>query len=393
VSVRDVVGAFVPHGHFRIEGRAGGALEGLTFVAKDLYDVAGHRTGAGNPTWLATHPIPVRHAPLVERLLDAGATLVGKAITDELAYSINGDNVHYGTPINVNAPGRVPGGSSSGSAAAAAARLCDFALGTDTGGSIRVPASFCGVWGLRPTHGLLPAAGVVPLSPSFDTFGWLASDGDVFARVASALLPDAPAPCDALVFEDAWALADPEVQPLLELVATAVARLVGMPRRIAIGDPDLEAWRRTYMSVSAREAWDAHGAWIESERPVFGPAIAQRFALAKGVGDADFAAASRERERIARSVRDALGAGGVAILPSAAGPAPRLDAAPADVDAFRMRTLRITCIAGLARLPQVSIPLRTAAGLPFGVSLLGAPRSDRALISLARQVLERSGVA
>jgi amidase len=358
-------------------------------VAKDLYDVAGHPTGAGNPTWLATHAIPDRHASLVGRLLDAGATLVGKVITDELAYSMNGDNVHYGTPVNVNAPGRVPGGSSSGSSAAVAARLCDFAIGTDTGGSIRIPASFCGVWGLRPTHGLLPGAGVVPLSPSFDTFGWLASDAGVFERVASALLPEAQAPHDAFVFEDAWALADSEAQPLLESVAAAMANVVGMPRRVVIGDPDLDAWRKTYMTVAAREAWDAHGAWIESAHPKFGPAIAQRFTLAKGVSDADFAQASGERERIARRVRDVLGTGGVAILPSAAGPAPLLDAAPAEVDAFRMRTLRITCIAGLARLPQVSIPLRTASGLPFGVSLLGTPRSDRALISLARQVFER----
>src|SRR5204863_4460284 len=164
---------------------------------------------------------PTRNATLVDRCLAAGATLVGKVVTDELAYSMNGDNVHYGTPVNVNAPGRVPGGSSSGSAAAAAAHLCDFALGTDTGGSIRVPASFCGVWGLRPTHGLLPAGGVVPLSPSFDTFGWLASDGGVFERVAWTLLPEASAPRTAFLFEDAWALADPEAQPLLQSVAAA----------------------------------------------------------------------------------------------------------------------------------------------------------------------------
>jgi amidase len=386
MNTHDAVGAFVPHGHFRIEGTRTGPLAGLTFVAKDLYDVAGHPTGAGNPTWLATHPVPGRHAALVARVLEAGATLVGKVITDELAYSINGDNVHYGTPANVNAPGRVPGGSSSGSAAAAAARLCDFALGTDTGGSIRVPASFCGVWGLRPTHGLLPGEGVVPLSPSFDTFGWLAADGDVFERVASVLLPQAAAPRDAFILEDAWALADPQAQPLLESVASAVSRLVGTPRRMAISDSGLDAWRKTYITVSAREAWNAHGDWIESAHPAFGPAIAARFAYAKSVGDADFAAANQERERIAERVRAAIGDGGVAILPSAAGPAPLLDAAPKDVDAFRMRTLSITCIAGLARLPQVSIPLRSASGLPIGVSLLGAPGSDRALVALARKL-------
>jgi amidase len=392
VSARDSAGAFVPDGQFRVDATASGPLSGLTFVAKDLYDVAGHPTGAGNPTWLATHAVPDRHAPLVARCLGAGATLVGKVITDELAYSINGDNVHYGTPVNVNAPGRVPGGSSSGSAAAAAARLCDFALGTDTGGSIRVPSSFCGVWGLRTTHGLLPAEGVVPLSPSYDTFGWLAAEGEIFERVGAALLPAIESAWDRLfIFDDAWALADEESQPLLTAVAEAAARIVGAARHVAIGDPDLEAWRKTYMTVSAHEAWQAHGAWIEARKPVFGPAIAKRFAYAKGVTAADAASGRAERERIATRVREMLGPRGVAVLPSAAGPAPRLDAQPADVDAFRMRTLRITCIAGHSRLPQVNIPLAGASGLPVGVSLLGAPGSDRALIGLARAVARNAG--
>jgi len=367
----DTVGAFVPHGHFTIEGASGGALAGLTFLAKDLYDVAGHPTGAGNPTWLATHAVPHRHSAMVERVLAAGATLVGKTITDELAYSTNGDNFHYGTPVNLNAPGRVPGGSSSGSGAAAAARLADFALGTDTGGSVRIPASYCGVWGLRPTHGLLSAAGVVPLAPSYDSCGWLAADGDVFERVGAALLPSAPITWKrALLLEDAWALADAEVQPLLARVAEAVGRIVAPSRRVAIGDTDLESWRKVYLTVSAHEAWKEHGAWIESAKPVFGTAIAQRFAYAKTVSDADFEAASRERERISALVRSTLGTEAVAILPSAAGPAPRIDATPADVDAFRLRLLRITSIAGHARLPQVSIPMRGASGLPLGVSLM-----------------------
>jgi len=391
VGAHDPVGAFVPHGHFRVEGARLGPLSGLTFLAKDLYDVAGHPTGAGNPTWLATHPVPAKHAAMVERLLAAGATLVGKTITDELAYSTHGDNVHYGTPVNVNAPGRVPGGSSSGSGAAAAARLADFALGTDTGGSVRIPASYCGVWGIRPTHGLVPDAGVVNLAPSYDTCGWLAAEAAPFERVASVLLPAAPAFTQAFILEDAWALADAEAQPLLASVAAAVARLVAPPRRITICDSDLESWRKTYLGVSAYEAWKVHGAWIDSAKPVFGPPIAQRFAYAKTVSDADFAAATRERERIATHVQAVIGSGGVAILPSAAGPAPRIDASPAEVDAFRMRLLRITSIAGHARLPQVSIPLRGASGLPLGVSLLGPANSDRALVALAVEVAASLG--
>jgi amidase len=387
VSEHDSVGALVPHGRFHVEPVARGPLSGLTFVAKDLYDVAGHPTGAGNPTWLATHPLPTQNAALVERCLAAGATLMGKVITDELAYSLNGDNMHYGTPLNVNAPDRVPGGSSSGSAAAAAAGLCDFALGTDTGGSIRVPASFCGVWGIRPTHGLLPGDGVVPLSPSFDTFGWLAHDGETFERVGAALLPPVTLAFDrVLIFEDVWALADVELQPVLESVARVLERLLAVPRRVVAGDPDLETWRASYVTLSAYEAWRAHGAWIESAKPTLASAIAQRFAFAKKVSKQAGADAAALRESVAARMTGLLGSTGVAILPTTPGYAPLLNAPPAAVDSFRARTLRMTSIAGMARLPQVNIPFRGATGLPLGVSLLGPGGSDRALIALARAV-------
>jgi len=208
--ITDTVGAWVPHGRFVVEGQPTGPLAGLRFAAKDLFDVAGHTTGAGNPSWLATHPVATRHSDVVAQLLDAGATLMGKVLTDELAYSLHGDNLHYGTPLNARYPERVTGGSSSGSAAAVTAGLVDFALGTDTGGSTRVPASYCGLWGLRTTHGLVSARGLVPLHPSFDTATWLAADGEVFERVGAVLLPASDyTPRRLLVAQDAWELADP----------------------------------------------------------------------------------------------------------------------------------------------------------------------------------------
>src|SRR6184192_3709066 len=182
-SGSDDIGAFVPGERFRITGRAGGPLAGLTFAAKDLFDVAGHPTGGGNPDWARSNPIPTRHDWAVQRLLDAGATLIGKTITDEVSLGIVGENAFYGTPINPRAPDRVPGGSSSGSAAAVAAGLCDTALGTDTGGSVRVPASFCGLYGIRPTHGRIDMSGVMPMAPSFDVPGWFANGPGVFRRV------------------------------------------------------------------------------------------------------------------------------------------------------------------------------------------------------------------
>ena len=177
----DDINAFVPGPRVHIDGRAGGPLSGLTFAAKDLFDVAGHPTGGGNPDWAKYNPIPTRHSWAVQRLLDAGATLVGKTITDEVSLGIVGENAFYGTPVNVRAPGRVPGGSSSGSAAAVAAGLCDTAIGTDTGGSVRVPSSFCGLYGIRPTHGRIDVSGMLPQAPSSDTTGWFARDAATFA--------------------------------------------------------------------------------------------------------------------------------------------------------------------------------------------------------------------
>ncbi|MEY8879705.1 MAG: amidase family protein, partial [Leptothrix sp. (in: b-proteobacteria)] len=208
--IDDTVGAWVPHGRFVLPGAPSGPLAGLRFAAKDLFDVAGQTTGAGNPTWLATHAPATRHAALVSQLLDAGASLAGKVLTDELAYSLHGDNAHHGAPINAASPERVTGGSSSGSAAAVAARLVDFALATDTGGSTRVPASYCGLWGLRTTHDLLPRDGLVALSRGFDTPNWLAHDAEVFERVGAVLLPPVALPSDRApttftVWTDAWA--------------------------------------------------------------------------------------------------------------------------------------------------------------------------------------------
>ncbi|WP_253206682.1 amidase [Verticiella alkaliphila] len=386
--IDDTVGAWVPHGRFVLPGAPQGPLAGLTFAVKDVYDVAGHPTGAGNPAWLATHAVPTRSSPLVDTLREAGATLAGKVLTDELAYSIHGDNVHYGTPINAAAPGRVTGGSSSGSAAAVAARLVDFALGTDTGGSTRVPASYCGLWGLRTTHGSLSQAGLVPLHPSFDTPTWLALDAGTFQQVADVLSPPTDfVPTQAVIVADAAAQADPVFAAPLAAVADAVTKVLGCPVRSApVANDDLDTWRQTYVTASAFEGWETHGDWIAGHEPGFAAPIAARWAAASAV-PADAAAAARTRAAAIRThVRTWLGADGVAILPSAASLAPARDMDPAAVDAVRIRTLRMTCIAGLAGLPQVSLPLRDADGVPLGISLIGPAGSDRALIALAVRV-------
>jgi amidase len=388
--IDDTVNAWVPHGRFTVAPTASGPLDGLRFAVKDIFDVAGHPTGAGNPAWLATNPVPVRSSPLVDTLLAAGATLVGKVMTDEIAYSINGDNVHYGTPHNASAPGRVPGGSSSGSAAAVAARLCDFALASDTGGSTRVPASYCGLWGLRTTHGVLSREGMVPLHPSFDTATWLAHDAATFGRVAAVLLPPSTHRLRRVLHPEAvCALADPEFAAPLAQVLAAATRVLGAaaePVTVTRGDETLDHWRDAYATAGGHEAWQVHGGWITARQPVFSPAIAARWTSAAGIGDEAARRAWGRVHDIRAHVRSLFGDDAIAVMPSAAGVAPALDAGGSAVDALRMRTLQITCVAGIGGLCQVSIPFTRPDGLPLGISLVGPAGSDAELVKLAIQI-------
>ena len=383
----DPVGASVPHGKFSLPATEAGLLSDLTFAVKDIFDIAGHPTGAGNPTWLATHPVATHTSPLVEQLLAAGASMTGKVITDELAYSLNGDNLHYGTPVNVNAPGRVPGGSSSGSVAVVAAKLCDFALGSDTGGSTRVPASYCGVWGLRTTHDLLSRKHVVPLHTSFDTLTWFAHHPDTFTRVGQVLLPASTFVAKRLLKPQAlWQLASEDFLAPLQRVLEAAEHLLGVTADTMSFTRDtetLEQWRQAYVTMGAAEAWALHGAWILKHQPTFSAPISARWAQAQTVTTAQAQAAQNKVAEIRAHVRAILSDDAIAILPSAAGLAPLLNESGDAVDLLRMRTMHITCIAGISGVCQVSIPFKNSAGVPVGVSLMGPAGSDLALIRLA----------
>jgi amidase len=391
----DTVGAFCPHGRFELAGSGGGALAGRTFAVKDLFDIAGHVTGAGNPAWLATHPAAAATAPAVEALLAAGGRMIGKTITDELAYSLNGDNIHYGTPRNTRAPDRVPGGSSSGSAAAVAAGLADFALGTDTGGSVRIPASYCGVFGIRTTQGAISTAGLVPLMPSFDTVGWFARDPALFATVGTVLLPaqatpDVP-PRRLMIAADAFAIADPSAAESFRSGIDALRAAFDDVQTVALADDDdMVAWRSVFRTLSAYESWRTHGAWIEAHAPKLSSPIAERFAYAKSVGDADVQAARRTRDVLRARVLGLVAPDCVLCLPSAPGPAPKLRASGDEVEAFRQRAQRLTSVSVLSGLPEVSLPGLAADGAPVGLSLIGPAGSDLALLRLAHDIAVRT---
>ncbi|MEZ5099061.1 MAG: amidase [Thermoleophilia bacterium] len=384
--MQDDYGAFTDD-DVQVAGAPGGSLAGLAFGAKDLYDVAGFVTGAGSPDWARTHGPAERSAPAVQALLDAGATLVGKTHTDELAYSLLGMNGHYGTPVNPRAPGRVPGGSSSGSATAVAAGLVPFALGSDTGGSVRVPASNQGILGIRPTHGSIPLDGVVPLAPSFDVAGWFAQDPALFARLGDVLLGAGDPgwrPARLVLPSDAWGLADPDVRTSLEDAARRVVHALGVPAsHDELAHDGLEAWASAFRVLQAREIWRTHRAWVEATQPTFGPGVRERFAWAASLSDDDEAAARPVGEAAVLALDELFGDDGLVVLPAAPTPAPRLDSTPDELEDYRTRTMQLTCPAGLAGLPQVSVPLGEAGGCPVALSLLGPRGRDHALLALA----------
>jgi amidase len=385
--INDSARAWVRHGKFVIPPIKSGPLDGLTFAVKDIYDVAGYKTGFGNPTWLATHPPAQQTCPIVQTLLQAGATLCGKVISDEMTFSLNGDNIHDGTPLNSLAPDRVPGGSSNGSAAAVAAKSVDFALGSDTGGSTRVPASYCGIWGLRTTHGSLPNQGVLPMQPMFDTLTWLAHDPETFKKVGAVLMPDNPHRFTRLVhLQSLWDLADEDFKEHLNAVQETLSKILDLqaePETLLPAQESLEQWRQAYATVGGHELWALHGEWIKQNKPTFGPAIAQRIEQTSTVTLAQAEVALVEVHRIRARVRHLIDKNTIAVIPSAASAAPLLSADAKSVNDVRMRTMHLTCVAGIGGLPQVSIPFKNVDGVPIGVSLLGPVGSDRTLIDLA----------
>ncbi|MGH6946352.1 MAG: amidase [Kiloniellales bacterium] len=387
-ALGDPLGAFVPGPRPRIEGKLGGPLSGFSFAAKDIFDIAGFVTGCGNPDWARTHEAAARHAAAVDKLLAAGATFIGKTITDELAYSLNGRNFHYGTPANANAPGRIPGGSSSGSASAVAGGLVDVALGSDTGGSVRVPASYCGLFGYRPSHGRVDISGVMPLAPSFDTVGWFARDAALLGRVGAVLLPPdeagAPKPRRLLVAEDLFALASSVTRSAL---APAIARLemrLGKAEPVRLAAPEeTRTWMLRFRAIQAREIWASHGDWIARTEPHFGPEIAERFAWVQTVTDREAAAARAARAPFAERLRALAAEGALIALPSAPDAAPLIEASDESLRGHRERVLSLTAPAGLSGLPQIAMPLARVAGGPVGLSLIGNYGSDRALLAFA----------
>ncbi|QEI04935.1 amidase [Pigmentiphaga aceris] len=383
----DPASAFVPYPAAPVAQAAEGPLAGLTFAAKDLFDVAGYPTGGGSPHVLARSGIKTVTAPVVQTLLNAGARFVGKTYTDELAFSMNGINAHFGTPRNGAAPDRIPGGSSSGSASAVSNGLCDFALGTDTGGSVRAPANHCGLYGIRPTHGRISLENCLDLAPSLDTCGFFARDIDTFARVGEVLLGDdstvLPAHPPLLMAQDAFGLLNPDALHAHAPLLGKLTALLGAPTSANLASTPFEDLYWTFRTVQGFEAWETDGALIEQYKLALGPGVRERFIWSSQVTRERYDAALAARAAFKQTLA-ALLDGKVLVLPTMPDIAPLLTDPDSALEDYRNMATKLLLSAGLAGFPQISIPGGQRNGVPLGLSLMGPAGSDRQLIEIAR---------
>lgn len=363
-------------------------LAGYSAIIKDNFDVAGVVTGCGSPEWAMSHPAAESHAAAVSKLLAAGVAIYGKGQMDELAYSLMGANAHYGIPGNPAAPGRLPGGSSSGSAAAVAASLVDIGLGSDTGGSVRVPGTFCGIYGMRTTHDIVDTQGLVPLAPSFDTVGFFARDLQGMQAVAAALeLPESNGDPDEHVSYwlpgDLWGLLDPQLAQLLQMRWSEMVGVSGPTSTAPLVNGDISQWRIDFQTIQGYEIWQTFGKWIQENNPEFGPGVKERFEVASRIEKKAFSLATARRNQISDRLRSRLGQRTILVLPTVPGPAPFIGSSLTALDQYRNDALELLCVAGLCGLPQLTIPTCDTTGAPIGISLVGNRAMDRRLLELA----------
>ncbi|KAK9905239.1 hypothetical protein M0R45_000351 [Rubus argutus] len=387
-------------------------LSGLIFAVKDIYDVAGYVTGFGNPDWARTHPAAESTAPSVSTILRGGATCIGKTVMDEMAYCMFGENKHYGTPVNPRAPDRVPGGSSSGSAVVVAAGLADFSLGTDTGASVRVPASYCGIFGFRPSHGVISTSGVIPMSQSFDTVGWFARDPVILRRVGHVLLqlPDVPPvrPTQLIIAEDCFQLSSIPSDRVKQVIVHSFEKLFGghLIKHANLGDvvkdkvpslncfldkgnagqeyniPSLAALSSAMRMLQRHEFKNNHGEWVSTVRPDLGPGISERIWEAVRAVDDNINACHSVKTELCAALTELLGDAGLLAIPTVRGAPPKLQTEPATLETLLVRAFSLLSIAGVSGFCQVSIPLGMYENAPVSVSLLAKHGSDGFLLNL-----------
>ena len=389
--------AFVPHDLPQpLLGRTDGPLRGLTFAVKDMYAILGQRVSGGSPAWLAAQSPATANSAVVQRILDAGGTVIGKTVCDEFFYSVVGANYHYGTPLNPRAPLRVPGGSSSGSASAVASGACDAAIGSDTAGSVRIPASHCGLYGIRVTHGRIDMTGAMAMAPSFDAGGWLAATPGVFKLVGDAILQPATRTITsfsrAIVLDDLVAIAQPAIAAAVRSFIPEVAKLFTSMKTETLARGRIDEWREAMRIRQAFEVWRTFGDFVLKSKGEIGPGIRERVKIASEVKEDQVRLADKTLDEVRSRVDEITGDDCVLVLPTSPRLPPLKSADAAELEAYRIDVMRLVCTASISGHPQVTIPFGTIQGVPIGLSFLGPKFSEEALLRLAASIAPQIGV-
>jgi amidase len=388
------------HDSAPVPATGSGPLTGQTMAVKDMFAVQDRVSSFGLGRWRETHGPSDTTAPVLRSLLAAGASIAGLAKMDQIAWSIVG-NVSEGTPpLNSVYPDRFTCGSSSGPASAVAAGLAEIGIGSDTGGSIRAPAAVCGLFGLRPTHGLISTEDALPLASSFDTVGILARQLSLVGQVLSVVadrLDDSPPAFRRVVPADRLDAVIPATADAVRNVAADLAHGLGCE----LAEQDLGEFFNSdvvelFARIQAREVWATHGLWLAENLDYLAQDVRDRVRRAEELCG-DTAAVKESDEREWRSFTDALGsrlpADSVAVVPVLPGLPLRRQGSVEESLAFRSSALIYTAPGSLSGRPELVIPVRHAAtGLHVGVGLLGPRCSDAALVKIASLVTPPEGV-
>lgn len=383
----DSVNAFTQLIDSPIESQRG-PLKEYQFAVKDIFDIKGFRVQAGNPDYFHQASIAKITAPAISILQKAGARLVGKTHTDELGGSLFGINKHYGSPLNSHSPKHVPGGSSSGSAASVAANLVDFALGADTSGSVRAPASFCGIYGFRPTLGRIPITGVLPISSHLDTVGLFARHPDVISQILKIYGLKKQREISRLRIIPSLVnhLQGTLYTSFLEKL-TDIKNLTSSEKPLIINDDILIQWSAAIRTIAMYGLWQEHKEWILKSNPTFGKLINDRLKIAKSVHYEDYNIALKKQKEIRNFMNDNLEITDVVVFPTVHDIPPLLSSSLTQLKDFSIKASRHTCIAALTGFPEITIPLRNIKKkCSLGMSFLGVEGEDYSLTSLASKI-------
>ncbi|KAL7125148.1 hypothetical protein ABFS83_14G096400 [Erythranthe nasuta] len=384
-------------------------LSGLTFAISDNIDVKNYVTGYGSTYWKRTHKAAEITAMAVTTMLRNGSTCKGKTVMDELGFGILGENRSYGTPINPQKPSHVPGGSSSGSAVAVAAHLVDFALGTDTTGCIRLPSSFCGILGFRPSHGVVSTIGVLPNSQSLDTVGCLASDPSVLHRVGHVLLQlnflEPKKTRSIIIADDLFQLSKVPIQKTVHVVRKATEKLSGYktPKHMNFGNyiasnvPSLKRFceesRNQQNGISTMKALSSvmlllqryefktnHEEWIRSVKPKLGSNISNRVWAAINTTQENVKSLYKVRTEMRAALQSLLKDDGILVIPTVADPPIKLNTKKGLFTEVYDRIHALLSIASLSGGCQVAVPFGSHDGCPISVSFIASHGADKFLL-------------